>query len=151
MGNFNEKQNIKRVLPSSSEWGENRWQRLGQILSSFFFVLLVMNTQSSFVHFSAIKWETQHWLCVWRHFLDILLGKGLIVVWAKQAAVECDLLQCNAARPFLSARLGRICEHLRVAPYGLCCCSDSLLRQPIQRRLGEFIKPHSTSLRICLT
>lgn len=60
--------------------------------------------------------------------------KGLIVVRAKQAAVKCDLLQCNATGPFLSARLGRICGRLRVAPNGLCCRSDSLLRQPIQSR-----------------
>lgn len=30
--------------------------------------------------------------------------KGLIVVRAKQAAVKCDLLRCDATGPFLSAR-----------------------------------------------
>lgn len=33
--NFNEKQNIRRVLSSKSEWGENRWQHLGLILLLF--------------------------------------------------------------------------------------------------------------------
>lgn len=36
--------------------------------------------------------------------LQPLVVKGLIVVQAKQAAVKCDLLRCDATGPFLSAR-----------------------------------------------
>lgn len=77
------------------------------ILSSFCFFLSVLNTHWSLVNLPAIKCRhptpTTRPKTLPGH-LRPLVVKGLIVVRAKQAAVKCDLLRCDATGPFLSAR-----------------------------------------------